>query len=49
MFFDSYILVIILKMLKFTSFVLSETHILSDGSSRELRLPLHLFELSTNG
>ena len=43
--FYSFVLVIILKTLKFTSFVLFEAHVLLDVSSRLLQLSLHLSQL----
>ena len=46
--FDSFILAIVLKVLKFTSSVLFGMHIIQDGLSRVLQLPLHLSKLTRN-
>ena len=47
--FDSFIAVIIIKILKFKSSVLFGTHALLDRSLRVLQLLKHLSKLSANG
>ena len=49
MFFDSFILVIMLNMLRFKSSVLFGTNNVLDKSLRVLQLPTHLLNLTTNG
>ena len=46
--FDSFILVTILNTVKFKSFVLFGTYILSQGPSRVLQLPLQISKLTLN-
>ena len=48
-FFDSYIPVIMLNMLRFKCFVLFGTHALLDKSLRVLQLATHLSNLTANG
>ena len=47
--FDSFISVIMLKMLRFKSSVFYGTHTLLDSSLRVLQLPTHLSKLTTEG
>ena len=47
--FDSFIFIIILKILKFKSALLFETMTLLDKSLRVLQLPMHLSNLTGNG
>ena len=47
--FDSFILVIMLKTLRFKSSVLFGTHALLDKSLTVLELPAHLSNLTENG